>query len=146
MEWFIGVLLLLVGIVIGFFVARFISIDDTADKEVPSEGELTIKELMAQHANSHILESKKIAQLLEQQTLELNQQIEAFEQVISADSSNAEDHGLNYFGEHASAYLRNKGAKKIRAKSTANVQPLDFSSHSSGLFSGDGAKQLSDKK
>ena len=66
MEWFIGVLLLLVGIVIGFFVARFINTNDTVDKEIPGDREQTIKELMAQHSNSHILESKKIAQLLEQ--------------------------------------------------------------------------------
>ena len=101
---------------------------------------------MAQHANSHILETKRIAQLLEQQTLSLNQQIEAFEQVVSADSSNTSDDGLNYFGEHASAYLRNKGAKQSRIKSTANVQPLDFSSHGSGLFSGDKSPKVSDSE
>ncbi|MFT4938077.1 MAG: uncharacterized membrane-anchored protein YhcB (DUF1043 family) [Paraglaciecola sp.] len=144
MEWLIGFLLLLVGLVIGFFGARFVNTQETVAEDIP--GEQTIKELMAQHANSHIIETKRIAQLLEQQTLALNQQVEEFEQIISADSSNTEDLGLSYFGEHASVYLRNKGAKQSRAKSTASVQPLDFSSHSSGLFSGDGSSKVSGKE
>jgi hypothetical protein len=102
---------------------------------VPREN--TNKEILAQLADSHVRETKRIVQLLEKQTLALNQQIEAFEQAIIADPSDIDESSMNYFGEHASLYLRHKSAKQIRAKSSAEVQPLDFSSHSSGLFSGD---------
>ena len=144
MEWLIGILLLIVGIVIGFFVARFINVEDKKTEQAPKKE--TVKEIMAQHSNSHILETKKIAHLLEQQTIALNQQIAAFEMVSNADSNGSEGSSLNYFGEHASVYLRNKGAKQNRTKSSAEFQPLDFSSHSSGLFSGDEASKVSGKE
>ena len=124
--------------------ARFINVENNTTEQAPSNA--TMKEIMAQHANSHILETKRIAQLLEQQTLALNQQIASFEMVSNADSDAADESSMNYFGEHASVYLRNKSAKQNRAKSSAEFQPLDFSSHSSGLFSGDEASKVSGKE
>jgi uncharacterized membrane-anchored protein YhcB (DUF1043 family) len=137
MDWLIGILLLVVGSIIGFFVAKFVNGNNSLPKENESN-EQTIKELMAQQASSYLLETRKIAQQFEQQAQVLQQQVEAYEQVLKTDEKGLDgDNRLDYFGEHASSYLRNKSTKQARSKSSANVQPLDFSSESSGLFKGE---------
>jgi uncharacterized membrane-anchored protein YhcB (DUF1043 family) len=135
MDWLVGLLLLLVGGIIGFFIAKFFSKEkhNTSDK---AASEQTIQELMNQQALMHVQESKKIAEYLIAQSAALKQQVEDYEQLLISQQAGPEGSSLSYFGEHTTAYLRNKSTKPAREKSSANVQPLDFSSHSSGLFSG----------
>lgn len=135
MDWFVGLLLLLVGGIIGFFVAKFFSNEknNASDK---IEGEQTILELMNQQAVMHVQETKQLAENLIAQSTTLKQQVENYEQLIINQHAGTEGSSLNYFGEHTTAYLRNKSSKPSREKSSADVQPLDFSSQSSGLFSG----------
>ena len=135
MDWLVGLLLLLVGAMIGFFVAKFLSKKnhDASDKDA---SEQTIQELMHQQAVMHVQQSKQIAESLITQSDVLKQQIEAYEQQLINHKSESKESSLNYFGEHATAYLRNKSTTPHREKSNAEIQPLDFSSQSSGLFSG----------
>ncbi|MCF2947607.1 YhcB family protein [Paraglaciecola aquimarina] len=135
MDWIIGLLLLIVGGIIGYFVAKHFSKEDE-NQQNRAESEQTVKELMAQQASVHLLETKKIAQQLSQQAEALTQQISHYEQTVIRQNSGAEDNQLNYFGEHATAYLRNKSDSPTREKDTADIQPLDFSAEGSGLFSG----------
>ena len=135
MDWFLGLLLLVVGAIIGFFVAMFFT------KKKPraagkAESEQTIQELMSQQAAVHIQETKQITDNLIAQSATLKQQIEDYEQLLISQQSTSKGSSLSYFGEHTTAYLRHKSAKPIREKSSADIQPLDFSSQSSGLFSG----------
>ncbi|MFT5837624.1 MAG: uncharacterized membrane-anchored protein YhcB (DUF1043 family) [Flavobacteriales bacterium] len=145
MDWLVGILLLLIGAVVGFFVAKFFS----KAKHHPSDknaSEQTIQELMNQQAVMHVQETKQIVENITTQSAALKQQIENYEQLLINQQAGPEDGSLNYFGEHTTAYLRNKNDKPPRAKSTADVQPLDFSSHSSGLFSGNGEHPAKDTK
>jgi uncharacterized membrane-anchored protein YhcB (DUF1043 family) len=135
MDWLVGLLLLLVGVVIGFFVAKLFN----KEKQITSDkaaSEQTILELMSQQAVKHVQETKQIAENLMTQSATLKQQIENYEQLLISQKAGSQGNSLNYFGEHTTAYLRNKSTKPTREKSSADVQPLDFSSHSSGLFSG----------
>jgi uncharacterized membrane-anchored protein YhcB (DUF1043 family) len=135
MDWLVGLLLLLVGVVIGFFVAKLFN----KEKQITSDkaaSEQTIQELMSQQAVKHVQETKQIAENLMTQSATLKQQIENYEQLLISQKAGSQGNSLNYFGEHTTAYLRNKSTKPTREKSSADVQPLDFSSHSSGLFSG----------
>jgi uncharacterized membrane-anchored protein YhcB (DUF1043 family) len=135
MDWLVGLLLLLVGGIIGFFVAKyFIQEKQSASDKAP--GGQTIQELMHQQAAMHIQETKQIAEKLVAQSASLKQQIENYEQLLISQQAGPEGSSLNYFGEHTTAYLRNKSPKPTREDSSANIQPLDFSSKSSGLFSG----------
>ena len=145
MDWLVGLLLLLIGGVIGFFIAKFFSIKKhrASDK---TASEQTIQELMNQQAVGHVQESKKIVENIITQSATLKQQIENYEQLLINQQAGPEGSSLNYFGEHTTAYLRNKSTKPQREKSTADVQPLDFSSHSSGLFSGNGEHPAKDSK
>ena len=135
MDWLVGLLLLIVGGIIGFFVAKIVSKDKrrTIDK---AASEQTIQELMNQQAAEHIHETKQIAEKIIAQSAALKQQVEAYEQLLISQQARPEGSSLNYFGEHTTAYLRNKSTKPTREKLSADIQPLDFSSQSSGLFSG----------
>ncbi|MFT6776715.1 MAG: uncharacterized membrane-anchored protein YhcB (DUF1043 family) [Paraglaciecola sp.] len=135
MDWLVGLVLLLVGVVIGFFVAKLFN----KEKQITSDkaaSEQTIQELMSQQAVKHVQETKQIAENLMTQSATLKQQIENYEQLLISQRAGSQGNSFNYFGEHTTAYLRNKSTTPPREKSTADVQPLDFSSHSSGLFSG----------
>ena len=144
MDWFVGLLLMLVGGVIGFFVAKFFSQKHSTSDKI--ESEQTIRELINQQAVIHVQETKEIAESLMAQSTSLKQQIESYEQLLIIQQAGPEGSSLSYFGEHTTAYLRNKSSKPTRKKSSADVQPLDFSSHSSGLFSGNQKKPTKETK
>ena len=143
MDWLIGILLLVTGAIIGYFVAKYVSNKEIVDKS-SGENEHTIKELMIQQASQHLHETKLIAEQLAAKSESLKQQIENYEQLIINQSAGDEASSLNYFGEHASTYLRNKNLPPKRDNSNADIQPLDFSAQGSGLFSGD--EELSEKE
>jgi uncharacterized membrane-anchored protein YhcB (DUF1043 family) len=145
MDWLIGLLLLLVGGVIGFFVAIFFNRKKTNSSD-KAASEQTIQELMYQQAAVHVQETKQIAENLIAQSASIKQQVEDYEQLLISQQVGAQGNSINYFGEHTTAYLRNKSTKPVREKSSADVQPLDFSSHSSGLFSGNEEATSKDTK
>ena len=135
MDWLIGLLLLVVGGILGFFVAKYVNSKNAKAPE-NAENEQTIQELMSQQAVKHVQDAKQIVENLITQSATLKQQIEDYEQQIISQHAGPDGSSLNYFGEHTTAYLRNKSTTPTREKSSADVQPLDFSSQSSGLFSG----------
>jgi hypothetical protein len=145
MDWVVGLLLLLVGGIIGFFVSKFFSRQNQGTPEKVAS-EQTVQELMNQQAAVHVQETKQIADNLIAQSASLKQQVEDYEQLLISQQAGTEGSSLNYFGEHTTAYLRNKSTKPVREKSNADVQPLDFSSQSSGLFSGNEEATIKETK
>lgn len=142
MDWLIGILLLLVGGVIGYFVAKFVNERKILSND-NAANEQTLKELMAQQAASHIQESKLIVQKLMQQGEALNEQINNYEQLTTNLNTPNDGASLSYFGETATAYLRQSVSKQNKDKAVSDYQPLDFSSQSSGLFTGGEEKKPS---
>lgn len=139
MDWLIGILLLLVGAIIGYFVAKFVN-ERKLLANNDAHNEKTLKEIMAQQASEHIQTSKQILHNLAQQAEALNQQLVSYEQLIGGLKANENDTSINYFGEHASQYLRHSSSSTKSEKTTSESQPLDFSAQSSGLFSGKESK------
>lgn len=140
MDWVVGILLLVVGGVIGFFAAKyFFSVKNIAPNT--EQTEKTIKEIMAQQAAEHLEASRNTLQSLRQQCDALGVQLDSYQALLSAQSQDSSAQQLSYFGEHASLYLRNKQAQQKRQKSSADFQPRDFSAESSGLFSGSKSDQ-----
>jgi hypothetical protein len=135
MEWLISILLLLVGGIIGYFVAKFVNERKLLTNE-DTANEQTLKELMIQQATIHVRESKQTVQNLTQQAAALTQQINDYEQLIINLSTTETAASLNYFGEQADAYLRQNSKAPSKNKTLTDFQPLDFASQGSGLFSG----------
>ena len=145
MDWFVGLLLLLVGGIIGFFVAKFFS-KTKQNVSVKAESEQTIHELMNQQAIMHVHETKQLAESLIAQSATLKQQVENYEQLLINQNTGPDGSSMNYFGDQTDTYLRKINRKPAREKSSSDVQPLDFSSQSSGLFSGNAAAPVKETK
>ena len=135
MDWLVGALLLVVGAIIGFFVNKYF-----ADKKLAAQAEKysdsTLKEIMAQHAADHLSESRQIVDILMSKCEALNAQLDSYESVLNASHEDNDNAKLSFFGEHATTYIRHQQNKQKRKPSTAEFQPRDFSSESSGLFDG----------
>ncbi|WP_299080064.1 DUF1043 family protein [uncultured Paraglaciecola sp.] len=145
MDWLMGLLLLVIGAAAGFFIGKIFGQEKQtlSDK---SESEQTIQELMKQQAVAHVQQSKQIAEVLMAQSSTLKRQLEDYEQLLISQQHGDEDSALSFFGEHTTAYLRNKNTAAVREKSSSDVQPLDFSSQSSGLFSGNDEAPIKESK
>ncbi|GAC35640.1 ZapG family protein [Paraglaciecola polaris] len=135
MDWLIGVVLVLVGAVIGFFVAKYVYLD-SAKSSKDSQKEQTLKDVLVQQSFSHVAESRKVVAQLEQQCQVLNRNIDSYEKSLELLNIDAQGSNVSFFGEHASPFLQHKEQTVKRVKDSADVQPLDFSNQSSGLFSG----------
>jgi uncharacterized membrane-anchored protein YhcB (DUF1043 family) len=140
MDWIVGVLLLVVGAIIGFFVARYLS-EGKAKQQDNGQTEQTRKEIAAQQASEHLNTARLSVQNLRKQCDSLENQLDNYQQLLTAQNEEPGKTQLSYFGEHASLYLRNKQGQEKREARTSEVQPRDFSSESSGLFSGSKNKQ-----
>ncbi|MFQ3196658.1 MAG: uncharacterized membrane-anchored protein YhcB (DUF1043 family) [Paraglaciecola sp.] len=135
MDWLIGVLLLVVGLVIGFFVAKYVY-DGKAASSQATQKEQTLRDIMVQQSQVHIDDTRKIAEQFEQYSRALNDKLDVYEKQLNKKNSDPQGVNFNYFGEHTTAFLQGKNIKIPRDKVTSDVQPLDFSDQGSGLFNG----------
>jgi len=133
MDWIIGLLLITAGAIIGFFVAKHFS--RSSSEQNSQELETTIKQVLAQQAGQHILGSRAVLDNIEQQCVDLREQLDNYEHLLQEQVSDDEQ-PMSFFGDQASAYLRNKQPKKKEQSSKTDYQPLDYSAESSGLFDG----------
>lgn len=133
MDWIIGVLLLGAGAIIGFFVARQFA--QRASEQNNQELETTIKQILAQQASQHIVESRSVLDNIEQQCSNLREQLDNYEHLLQEQAVDDKEQ-LAFFGDQAAAYLRNKQPKKKAQQNKTDYQPLDYSAQSSGLFDG----------
>ena len=144
MDWVVGLLLLLVGAVIGFFVAKYVLMNNHSNQSSQSS-EQTVKQIMAQQAATHLAQSRLVVDSLSQECDKLREQMDAYEHLLNAETQSEDGQSLSYFGEHATVYLRNQQAKQKRSPSQADFQPKDFSSGSSGLFDDSKNRQVVDE-
>lgn len=143
MDWIIGLLLLVAGGVIGFFVARYFFDGDQSRAKTPSN-EQQVKELMAQQANGHIEQSREIIDTLQTQCENLSQQLDNYQSLLNSANQEEGTEQLSYFGQDADLIIRNKLANQKRKRVPAESQPRDFSSGGSGLFDGSKNQQVVD--
>lgn len=143
MDWIVGVLLLVVGMVIGFFIAKFM-IEQKVAEQASKLNDNTLKEMLAQHAADHLSQSREIVSALQGRCEDLTEQLDAYENVLNASQADNSEN-LSFFGEHATVFIRHQQAKQKRKRETPEVQPRDFSGESTGLFTDAKSKQVADK-
>lgn len=145
MDWIIGLLLLVAGGVIGFFVAKFV-FNDRREVDSDKSNEQTMKQIMAQQATTHINETRQVLDSMEAQCDNLREQLNAYEGLLEVNTQSEDGNKLNYFGEHATVYIRNTQNTSKTKREPSEFQPRDFSSGSSGLFDGSKNQQVVDGK
>lgn len=143
MDWIIGLLLLVAGGVIGFFVARYF-FDGGQSKSMAPSNEQHVKELMAEQASGHIEQSRKIIDTLQTQCENLSLQLDSYQNLLNSANQEEGTEQLSYFGQDADLIIRNKLANQKRKRVPTESQPRDFSSGSSGLFDGSKNQQVVD--
>jgi hypothetical protein len=144
MDWIVGLLLLVVGMIIGFFISKFISEQKLAVRE-STKNDTALKEVLVQNAADHLSQSREIVSALQSRCEELSEQLDAYENVLSASQSENDDN-LTYFGEHATLFIRHQQAKHKRKREPAEFQPRDFSGERTGLFTDAKNKQTVDNE
>ncbi|ALS97398.1 ZapG family protein [Lacimicrobium alkaliphilum] len=146
MDWIIGILLLLCGTIVGFFVGRFV----TQRQSGSSSGlhlEKEIKSMLSEQGHIHVNECRQVLEAMEQQSEQLKQQLDHYEALLAqTDDEDKESAQLSYFGDQASAYLRNQGKPRKQQNQAPDYQPRDYPSASSGLFSGKSGDSVSTGK
>jgi uncharacterized membrane-anchored protein YhcB (DUF1043 family) len=143
MDWIIGLLLLVAGGVIGFFIAKYY-FDGGFSKAKTQSNEQQVKELMAQQANGHIQQSRDIIDSLQTQCENLSLQLDNYQSLLNSASQDEDTEQLSYFGQDADLIIRNKLANQKRKRVPTESQPRDFSSGGSGLFDGSKNQQVAD--
>ena len=146
MEVVIPLAMLAIGLIIGFFVARFMYTKEGAVK-ANEAAEKAIKELLSQQSQHHIFQVKQSIEAIEKQCNGLKQSLSEYEDLLETTDSDAAP-AVPFFGEHTTAYLRNniKGAEKNKQNANSDTQPLDFANQSSGLFVGNTVPPAAEKK
>lgn len=136
MDWIVGLLLLVVGIIIGFFVAKFL-IDKKLSEQDSELNDSSLNDIMANNAASHLSQTREIVDALQTKCGDLTEQLDAYENMLMASQTDTDGgEKLSYFGEDAAMYIRNSQSKQKRKRSDTEFQPRDFANESSGLFDG----------
>ena len=134
MDLLISFGLLAVGLIIGFFAARFIYVekkDTTANKTAVAD----VKAVMTQQAEHHVFQTKQTLQSLQHQIETLNDQLQDYESQLQPQDEETDVPKMSFFGEQATAMLRNTHKmNKKSPKEAAGEQPRDFANAGSGLF------------
>ena len=141
---FIG---LIIGVVIGFAIAWFWTQSIANNQKVAVKStEVELKNLLAQQAQSHLQTSRESIHALESELERLLASVTEYESTLS---TNTEEYTQNnFFGEHASMFLRNTEIKSDRAIAPKDPdnQPKDFANSGSGVFVGSVAAKTVNKK
>ena len=145
MDVLIPVALLIAGLIIGFFVARYMYTRDGASGSA-KQAEQNIKELMSQQGTHHIHQTRQAVESIEKQCQALKQQVADYETLLTQ-AEDGDAPGVPFYGEQATTYLRNnmQGREKSKPAPVSDTQPKDFANASSGLFVGNAGRSTAEK-
>ncbi|WP_164084640.1 ZapG family protein [Alteromonas flava] len=135
MEIAISIGLVIVGAVIGFFVARFIYAQQGSELAAKA-AEKTVRAVLVQQAEHHVFQARQTLQGLKHQIDVLEEQIGDYEAQIQPDDAFEDSPKMTFFGEQTTALLRNsQRQRKSASNANSEEQPRDFASTgASGLF------------
>lgn len=146
MDVLIPLALLAVGLIIGFFVARYIYTKPNSQQAVRT-AEKNLREMLAQQAEHHLHQTRQSLGAIENQCTALRHQLDEYEGLLTQ-PSDEENASVRFFGEQATSYLRNnlKNKEQHKIQRVTETQPRDFANSGSGLFVGRSEQSAADKK
>ena len=134
MEILISVGLLVVGVVIGFFIGQY-QASQQSSGAANKAAEQSVKAVMTQQAEHHVFQTRQTLHSLKQQIEHLEDQIVDYETQIQPAEEDDGTPKMTFFGEQATAMLRNTQSNRVKTKTTStDEQPRDFANSASGLF------------
>ena len=134
MDLLVSLGLLVVGGIIGFFIARYIYVErepQTANKATVAD----VKAVMTQQAEHHVFQAKQSLTAIQQQVEALDEHLQDYENQLKSQDDTDNAPKMTFFGEQTTAMLRsNNSLRKPREKRADEEQPRDFANSGSGLF------------
>mgnify|MGYP000948583452 CR=1 FL=1 len=143
MELLVSLALLVVGVIIGFFVGRFVQSKQGSGNAATAEQQ--VKEILSQQAQHHIHQPRQSVDSIESHCAPFRSQMEEFEAFLN--QSVYQDAKVPFYGEQATTYLRNnlKSTEKSTSNRVADTQPKDFANSGSWLFAGESEQSTAEK-
>lgn len=137
MSWVIGILLVLAGVIIGFFVARQfpVILQDSKLKEELQKIKLESQDYQTD-VDIYVNDVQHNINKLESQLAEVKQRLAQHPQRNSQVLDQLTGGASPFFDNAAFAHLRATKHVDTRHNETTSAPPLDYSSQSSGLFVG----------
>ncbi len=133
MDWIVGILLLVVGTIIGFFIAKQTTKKPSVATEKDAQKE-SHKKLFVQQTSVYLESAFSSIAEIEKQCEASRSQLEHFQSQLKTFSRDESKPQEQFFGEQASVYLRNSESKKTSTVKSSDVQPRDYSGEASGLL------------
>ena len=133
MDWIIGLSLIIVGAIVGFFAAKYFLTQSKAEVE-QSKSAISERELLTEHALIHVSDSRKLLEDIQRQGSALQAQLDAYEELLIQARHAKDGDSFKFFGDHAMTFLRNQQKEAKNNVKQAEMQPADYSSGSSGLL------------
>ena len=126
--------LLAVGLIIGFFTARYLYVEKY-ENDTNKASVADVKAVMTQQAEHHVFQTKQTLEILQHQIDTLRHQFQDYEDQFISQEDNTDKPKMSFFGEQATAMLRsNHKMDKKNRQTVAGEQPRDFANAGSGLF------------
>jgi uncharacterized membrane-anchored protein YhcB (DUF1043 family) len=139
MDWIVGALLLIVGVIIGFFLSKYWLESKSPTQDIDDKEE-TAKQLMIQQTAQHIVDSRNLVSDVQYQCDMLQQKINEFEELTRRSQLGVDNEKLEFFGGTTDTYLSHQQPSESRKKVDTEYQPRDYANAGSGLFAGEGVK------
>ncbi|MCY7294810.1 ZapG family protein [Alteromonas sp. a30] len=135
MDWTIGALLLVVGAIVGFFVAKYFLTQSNTSKKV-SHNAISEREMLTEQALIHVASTRKMLDEIQRQSGALKSQLDAYEDLLVSSKQVKDGESFNFFGDQAMTFLKNQQKEAKPVSSNAGFQPPDYSEGASGLLKG----------
>ncbi|UAA38436.1 DUF1043 family protein [Paraneptunicella aestuarii] len=133
MDWLVGILLVVVGAIVGFFVAKYF-LTQSGKAKTKSHTEQSERELLTEQALIHVSHSRKMLEEIQRQSNALQAQMDAYEDIIIQTKGMKDGDSLPFFSDQATTFLRSKQKEVKTTSQDIGFQPPDYSQGNSGLF------------
>lgn len=133
MDWIIGLLLIIIGAIVGFFAAKYFLTQSKAEVE-ETKSAVSERQLLTEHALVHVSDSRKFLEEIQRQGSALQAQLDAYEELLIQARHAKDGDSFKFFGDHAMTFLRNQQKEAKSSAHRPDMQPTDYSSGSSGLL------------
>ncbi|GEM_PF-2785581 len=136
MDWTIGALLLVVGAIVGFFIAKYFLTQSESSKKA-SQNAISEREMLTEQALIHVASTRKMLDEIHRHGADLKDQLDAYEDLLVNSKQAKDGESFNFYGDQAMTFLQNKQREVRAPKKEAGFQPPDYSEGASGLLNGE---------
>lgn len=135
MDWIVGLLLLLCGVLVGYFAGRH-QLKAQLGTQSGMQEQAGLRQFLFERASLHVQECRQTLNSMQDLCDTLKTQLDQYEHLMEPEDNDDASAKLKFFGEQTTAYLRSQAPKPKREIDTTEYQPRDYANSGTGLFVG----------